>query len=129
MAITSKDERFVRIAKKLMGRSKHPKYKYCSLITSSSHIIGIGFNKTAKAKHFVRDLIPGQKHHSEIDAILWLDKETTRGKTLYCWGETNLGNPILSRPCQSCYNTLIRSGIKRIVYSDKLGSIQEEKLC
>lgn len=128
MSITSKDERAVRLAKKLMGKSKHPKYRYVSMVLKGSNMIGIGFNKQSKPKHFVKTL-PGQKHHAEIDSLLWLNKDITKGCTLIVWGETNVGNFILSRPCKACYDIIKQHGIRRILFSDREGNIVEERIC
>lgn len=123
--ITSKDRRWVELAWKLSKNSPHPKYKYTALVVKS-RLVSTGFNKNGRPKFFVREIIPGQGHHAEIDALLGLDKSVTKGATLYCAGMTNLGTRILTRPCRSCFIGILKMGVRRIVYHDNQNNLIEE---
>ena len=53
--------------------------------------------------------------HAEVDALN--KASNAEGATLYVARVSSDGSPRNSRPCSRCYNKLIVSGIKKIVYT------------
>lgn len=88
-------------------------------------LLAVGVNKTAAPKRFTKSR-PGMHLHSEINALTNLDRNKTKGATLYVNGYTTAGNEMTTKPCKECTNFIEVMGIKRIVYVDK-GQVKEIK--
>ncbi len=123
--ITKKDLRWTALAKKMLKINQHPKYALVSIVVRGGNLISVGTNKESAAKRFYKHHRPEMKLHAEVDSILGLSKDTTKGSTVYVVGTTKAGNLMTCRPCETCMNVLKYMGIKRIVYQD----LEELKEC
>ena len=54
--------------------------------------------------------------HAEMMA-LYGSGEDVKGYDIYIYRETTDGTPALAFPCESCYNTLKKCGIKKVYYT------------
>jgi deoxycytidylate deaminase len=106
------------VAQKMLKTSQHHKYKISCLIVKGGNLISVGINKDSAPKRFYKKHRPEMKLHSEVDAILGLDKSVTKGSTAYIAGCTTAGNPMISRPCTTCKSVLDYMKVRRIVYQD-----------
>lgn len=98
--------------------NQHPKYQIISLVVRGGRLLSVGTNKQAAPKRFTKPHRQSMSLHSEIDAILGLSKESTKGSTLYIIGQTAKGNKMNVKPCLTCQKVCDTLGLKRIVYQD-----------
>jgi len=123
VSITEKDKRWMRLAKKLINLSNHPKYKMISLIVRGGRLLYFSVNTTGTSR-----TSKGRGRHAEANSLKNKNKGYYIDSTLYCFGETKFGNLVLSRPCSTCLGAIINRGIRKIVYQTKEGQIVEEKI-
>jgi deoxycytidylate deaminase len=115
------------VAQKMLKTSQHPKYRMSCLIVKGGNLISVGINKDSAPKRFYKKHRPEMKLHSEVDAILGLDKSVTKNSTAYVAGCTAAGSDMISRPCDTCKSVLDYMKVKRIVYLD-MKEIKEWKI-
>lgn len=91
--------------------------KHGAVIAKSGRVLATGTNKERN-----HPTIVSSEHikthcsvHAEIDAIKRAGN--TRGATIYIARVNKRGQARMSRPCDSCYQEIIKSGIKKIVYT------------
>lgn len=74
-------------------------------------IIAIGYNRAGSSKQ-ARD---AWSRHAEVTACLRAD---LRGATMYVYREHGLtGEPLLARPCKSCWAVMRAAGVRRVVFT------------
>ena len=117
--ITQKDIRIVGLAKKVLRMSTHPRYKIGAVLVKGGRVISLGVNKIGSHKRFITPHRNNYSHHAEVDAILNISKESSRGATLVVAGQTASGSLINVKPCYTCSKLLNLAMVKRIVYLDK----------
>lgn len=124
--ITKKDTRWMNLAQKMSRASNHHRYLFCCLIVKGGRLISVGINKDQSApKIYARPDRPNMNLHSEISACHNIDRRELKNATAYIGGISKTGGKILTKPCRMCYSWLQTMGIKRIVFIDKLGELQE----
>ena len=115
--VTSKDHRWINVAKKFIKLSVSKRYKLCAVIVKGGRIISIGNNTmTAAPKPYQKKHRSNLALHAEIHALHYLPYESSYNATCYVYGETLAGNLADSLPCPSCMASIIHMGIKRVVY-------------
>lgn len=115
MPITSKDKRWVALAKKMLPYSNHHNYRMVAVLVKGGRIISYGTNSIGPAAFFLR-FAENRGRHCEVRCLFGLARKYTKGATLYVVGETKLGNIVLSKPCPSCLEFIGRMGLRRVVY-------------
>lgn len=121
--ITSKDERWMRVARKVAECSSHDRYLFSSVLVRGGNVLSVGVNKHGKPK--------GRPHrenlnlHAEAHALCQLNIAAIRGATLYVYGRTIKGNDVLSKPCSSCEKFIIKCNLFKVVYVTVEGTIEE----
>jgi len=55
--------------------------------------------------------------HAEMMALRKLSTQVAKGATIYVARVNKVGNPMMSRPCNRCYVSILRAGIKEIVFT------------
>jgi deoxycytidylate deaminase len=123
--ITTKDKRWLAVAKKMLIYSNHDKYRMYSVLVKGGKIISTGANAIGPAAFFLKYAL-NRGRHSEVRCLFGLDRRYTKGATIYIAGETKHGSVVLSRPCKSCSDMIERMGIKRVVYHTIEDEIREE---
>lgn len=63
--------------------------------------------------------------HSELNALIGLSYEDTRGSDIFVYRETLNGVIAKSRPCEVCHAELLKAGIKNIYYTSENGFHKE----
>jgi tRNA(Arg) A34 adenosine deaminase TadA len=107
--------RGLRYAKIGFERSSHSKPMGACLIKGGKIIITSNENKTAP---FMKGFYPSFCG-SHAEAILFgnMPPEETSGGEVYIYREKKNGNLGLARPCNFCYQILVRQNIKRVIYT------------
>lgn len=124
--ITKKDQRWMSLAQKMSKASNHHKYLFCCAIVKGGRLISIGINKDQSApKLYAKPNRPNMNLHSEIAACHGIDKKEIKNATAYIGGMSKSEKRILTKPCSVCYNWLKTMGIRRIVYQERTGELNE----
>lgn len=116
--------KFLKLLKKLKNLSDHKVHQMSCVIANKNQVVSIGFNKLKKhprSKH------PFKATHAELAAVLDNKFADLNGCTAFIYREHRDGSFALSRPCESCWETLRLAGIKKVCYTTE-GSWKEE-LC
>jgi dCMP deaminase len=107
------DYRFIELAEFVSNWSKDPSTKTGAVIVGPDReIIGLGYNGFARGvndspeRYNDRELKYKLVVHCERNAIIWADKSSLKGSTLYTW-------PFMS--CSVCAGIVVQAGIKRCV--------------
>lgn len=127
MTATTKDRRWIAVAKKMLLYSNHPKYKMVAILVKGGKIVSMGTNSLGPPAFFIR-YAENRGRHAEVRCLFGLDKKYTKGATLYVVGLTAVGNIILSRPCKGCEDFIKRMGLRRVVYHTVTDEIVGEKI-
>jgi len=100
----------------------------CILVKGGS-IISVGANKENSApKPFVKQYRPSMQLHAEMSCLAGVLKENSKNSTVYVLGETVNGNQMLSKPCPSCEGFLREMQVRRVVYENRDGNLEEYRI-
>jgi len=116
-------DKFIELARKLSLNSNHKQHHLGCVITKKNKIISMGWNKT---KTHPKSTARFHMLHAEIDALLGLSLQDTRGCTAYIYRENKAGKLAMARPCDGCELALKQAGIKKIIYTYDNGILQEK---
>lgn len=107
------DLRFLKLAKEISAWSKDPSTQTGAVIIGSNkEILSTGYNGFARGvddnpeRYSNRELKYKLVVHCELNAIIFADRDSLKGSTLYTW-------PFMS--CSNCAKHVIQCGIKRCV--------------
>lgn len=127
--ITTKDYKVRRVAKKLLQLSTHPAYKFSAVLVRAGNVIKWGVNKGHSRPKFYTTPLPYIHFlHAEVACLHNVSKEQAKNATIYVFGETVEGTLTLTRPCAMCRELIERMGVRRIVYQNPDGSLDEINL-
>ena len=122
-----KQYRYISLAKKVAEQSNYGKFRHGAVLVKGSSIRNVAYNKHRHCgfgKRF-RDRNEGDATlHAELGAILGVDRSITQGSTIYVVRINREGHPRMSKPCPMCENAMKHVGVKRVVYTDRDGRIE-----
>ena len=122
-----KQRRYISFAKKVAEQSNYGKFRHGAVLVKGSSIRNVACNKhrhCSFGKRF-RDHNDGDPTlHAELGAILGMDRSITQGSTIYVVRINREGLPRMSKPCPMCESALKHVGVKRVVYTDRNGRIE-----
>jgi deoxycytidylate deaminase len=114
---TLQQEAFLRRAAAIAMKSPHKQHRHGCVIVRGDEIVSEGFN------HNFVHLYHKHSIHAEVDALN--KTKHNRGFLKQCdmyvvrIGTVSQGYPLkLSKPCQDCTKAILRSGIRRVFYSE-----------
>ena len=122
MDCSNKDIRYMDIASSEANKSLVT-YRHGCVAVVSGKIVARGFNnyRTYSRDGMIQNTC---SCHAEISVLRKCIKQNIKKKiTLYIARISASDTLSASQPCIDCYNTMKQFDIKRIVYSDKQGSI------
>lgn len=118
-----KHEQLLALAKHASKKSDHHSHHIGCVIAKGSKVLGIGWNvlKThPKSPHAYKSI------HAEFMAAIKADMEIS-GATAYVFREQKNGVWATAKPCKYCWQFLMDSGIKEVIYSFE-GHFKQERL-
>lgn len=122
----SKRERYyLSLAIQEARRHRHNnRYHLCAIIAKGSRIISIGFNSY---KTHPKSPMPYHLIHAEIDALIGIDQEKLKGTTMYVArvGYKRRSRICMSKPCKYCQSVILRSGVRRVIFTIEEGETGE----
>ena len=126
-----KQRRYISLAKKVAEQSNYGKFRHGAILVKGSSIRNVACNKHRHCrfgKRF-RDYNDGDPTlHAELGAILGMDRSITQGSTIYVVRINREGLPRMSKPCPMCESAMKHVGVKRVVYTDRDGRIENMTL-
>lgn len=125
--ITTKDRRWITVAKKMIPYSNHPKYRMVAILIKGGKIVSMGTNSVGPPAFFIR-YSENRGRHAEVRCLFGLDKKYTKGATLYVVGVTAFGNTILSKPCKGCEDFIKKMGLRKVIYHTVEDEVTGERL-
>ena len=125
--ICAKDRRWMEVARRILKQSSHHKYRFSSVLIKGGRLINIGINSSGGPAPFYKNS-DKRGRHAECRCLYGLSKKATKGCTLYCCGETIIGNLVCSRPCSMCWVEVEKMRIKRVVHYSIRGELVEIKI-
>lgn len=116
--LSRQESRYLELALNLAKSSPVARYKHGAIIVKGGSVVSTGINKIRNHPDVLDDpkLIKTNAHvHAEIDAIRKVSN--LKGAKIFIARITGGGKAGLSRPCNYCYDAIVRSGISKIVYT------------
>lgn len=115
--LSRKEKSFLNLAKNLAMSSKC-RMKHGAVVVSGGSIISLGINSMKNNPAFISEHhIHDASVHAEVDALRKI-KKNLKGATIYVARVNRQGYPMISRPCDRCYEAIVDAGITKIVYTD-----------
>ena len=122
-----KQHRYISLASKVAEQSDYGKFRHGAVLVKGNSVRNVSCNKHRHCNFGTRFResntgIPTL--HAELGAILGMDRSVTQGATVYVVRINREGTPRMSKPCPMCESALKHVGVKRVVYTDRDGSIE-----
>ena len=112
----SRDKKFMELAYNKTFESDH-KYAMSAILVRGNRILSWGNNREKTHPIQKNYDFRCQSLHAEVDALIRAPYEQIKGSTIYVCRRLVNGHYGLAKPCNGCYMTLERYGIKKVVYS------------
>jgi deoxycytidylate deaminase len=116
--------RFLNLAIRTASRSTHH-MRVGALIVKGNKLLSKGYNQM---RTHPKAQTAWQRIHAELDALLHMTSDETRGATMIVVRLTKTGLLAMSRPCSVCYSMLQLAGFKSVVYSTGERVVIEERI-
>ncbi len=123
-------EKGIEVAAIAASMSSRDKHKTGAIITDrNNNVLSIGCNsvKTHPLQYYYANL-SGEKDkiylHAEISSIIKLKDTSRLPYRIYITRILANGKLSIAKPCPVCLAAIMETGIKEIVYTDKLGNIE-----
>jgi len=106
----------LRLAEKVAASSSM-KQKHGAVIVKGGRVMSIGHNKWRNHPDIIEEDKIKQvcSVHAEVDAISRV--ADTRNAVIYIARVNNGGLPVMSRPCDNCYESILNAGITKIIHT------------
>ena len=108
--MSNRDKSYLKLAAKI-AQASDCVHKHGAVIIRGGSVLAVGINKW---KSFSPEV---GSTHAEMDALSRL--RDAKGATIYVSRINRRGEPLLSKPCKECMESLEDAGIKRVVYTEK----------
>lgn len=116
-ALSRRQRSFLDVAVRL-AESSELNFKHGAVIVKGGSVLSVGVNKWRNLLLFESDKEKYNEFvsvHAEIDALARC--KTPQGATMYIARVNKDGEERISRPCSSCTETILNSGIKKVIYT------------
>ena len=126
-----KSKRYITLATKVAEQSDYGKFRHGAVLVKGSSVRNVSCNKQRHC-HFgkrFRDPHTGNATlHAELGVILGMDRTKTQGATVYVARINSDGDRRMSKPCSMCEAAMRHVGVKKVVYTDRDGTIESMRL-
>lgn len=112
--MSSRHERFLRLAEAHALKSRHPRWKMAAIVASSGRVLGVGTNQPKNDPAMEGIPLTSCSIHAEVAALRQVDAE---GSTLYVARVTRGGRRGMARPCHRCEEFARAMGVRRVVWT------------
>lgn len=129
--ISNKKQRYVDLASRVAEQTDFKEYRHGAVLVRGGVVLNTSCNKNkykAWANRFRKKQKGHATVHAEIGAILGLDRSITEGTTVYVVRVGRDGHLRNSKPCAMCEAAMHYVGVKRVIYSNSNGTLEEIRL-
>jgi deoxycytidylate deaminase len=112
--MSSRHERFLRLAETHASKSRHPRWKMGAIVVSAGRVLGSGTNQPKNDPAIEGIPLTSCSVHAEVSALRGVD---AAGATLYVARITRRGGWGLAKPCHRCEAFVRQSGVRRVVWT------------
>lgn len=129
--ISNKKQRYVDLASRVAEQTDFKEYRHGAVLVRGGVVLNTSCNKNkykAWANRFRKKQKGHATVHAEIGAILGLDRSITEGTTVYVVRVGRDGHLRNSKPCAMCEAAMQYVGVKRVIYSNSNGTLEEIRL-
>ena len=124
----NRSKKFITLACQISKLSNH-RFRVGAVITKGRRVIGVGCNKIKthpkQRNQYTGEM--GERIHAELSSIINAGR-SLRGCVIYIARIKKNGDLAMARPCEFCMDHIEEAGIKKIVFSNESGEIEEEKI-
>jgi len=115
--LSRKDSRYLALAKKV-AQASEMRTMHGAVVVHGNRVLAVGINKFRNdPKAIEEEKIPEHGSvHAEADALARV--KDAHGATIYVARINKQGAERMSRPCDVCYEALIKAGISKIVFTN-----------
>jgi deoxycytidylate deaminase len=110
--------RFFELAKRA-ARKSTSKFKLGCVIVRKNRVINFGFNDMTKTHPKSNSSF--NTLHAEVNTIIGLSYEETKGCDIYVFRELKNGDLAMAKPCETCLLAIKKAGIANIYYTTENG--------
>ena len=118
--LSNRDKAFLKLAI-AAAETSECRQKHGAVLVSGGSVLAIGVNKTRNHPTVLIDdtvIMSSASTHAEMDALRKARGHFyIRRSVIYVARVNKLGEPRYSRPCNTCYQALMKYGIKEVVYT------------
>lgn len=108
------------------GRQTKSCKRVGAVVVKNSLILATGRNRSTGKIHLGNIKKDGFiSLHAEIDACSRISKSQLKGTTIYVYRELADGKTASAKPCLSCQSKLKKFGIKRAIFTNENGEVEE----
>lgn len=122
----SRHDSRIKHAIKVAGDSQY-RWKHGAVVVRGGRVIGFAPNKFRNAPEIDPDNVTDHAEAAVIRELLKNYKDLI-GSTIYIARVNNQGQSMMSRPCTNCMKSIVRAGIKEIVYTNDIGGYSAERV-
>lgn len=126
-----KNKRYITLATKVAEQSDYGKFRHGAVLVKGSSVRNLSCNKQRHChfgKRFREHHTGDATLHAELGVILGMDRSKTQGATVYVARINSDGERRMSKPCPMCENAMRHVGVKKVVYTDRDGTIESMRL-
>ena len=115
--LSRKDAKYLSLARKI-AQSSEMRTMHGAVLVQGNRVLAVGINKFKNDPHSIEEeKIPDHGSvHAEADALSRVKE--THGATIYVARINKQGDDRMSRPCDHCYEALIKAGIGKIIFTE-----------
>ena len=126
-----KSKRYITLATKVAEQSDYGKFRHGAVLVKGNSVRNVSCNKQRHCnfgKRFREHHTGDATLHAELGAILGMDRTKTQGATVYVARINSDGERRMSKPCPMCEAAMRHVGVKKVVYTDRDGTIESMRL-
>jgi len=117
MILSNNQKAYLSIARYLARKSRANK-RHGAVLVKAGSVVGTGYNKDMNHPLFIspEHIKSHSSRHAETEAIREA-RGNAEGAVLYVARVNNQGTDRNSKPCGSCQEAILKSKIKRVIYT------------
>ena len=118
--LSNKDRSYLHLAMKVAESSVY-EMRHGAVVVRGGSVLAVGYNKQKNDPIIFGDAGSEEAQrnstvHAEMDALSRVT--SAKGAVVYVARINRRGEPVLSRPCDNCYESLRDAGVKKIIFTE-----------
>jgi len=100
-----------------LAKTSKYRHQHGAIIVKNGNVISQGVNYKVNNPRQITDPKTGAGIHAEVAAIKASRGADLNGAVIYVARVSKCGDPVMSKPCDRCQNSLREAGIKKVYYT------------